>query len=293
MKEGVIIKGIGGFYDVLASDNQVYRCRPRGIFRKLGITPMVGDRVRITPQSSEHEGALEEILPRKNTLIRPPVANIDNLAVVVAAEQPSPDFYMVDKLIITAERMGISVILLINKIDLAKTDVLKKMKSQYSGSGYPIFCVSGKFGQGIEELSKAMKGITTLAGQSGVGKSTIINRLNPGKKLETGKISAQIKRGRHTTRHVELLILPHGGMVVDTPGFSQLELKDVDPIELQNSYPEFDRYRHECYFNGCLHVSEPNCRVKQAVEEGNVSKERYDRYIHIMEEIKENRRNLW
>jgi len=292
MKEGVIIKGIGGFYDVI-SDNEVYRCRPRGKFRKLGITPMVGDRVRISPQATAHEGILEEIFPRKNTLIRPPVANIDSLAVVMAAEHPSPDFFVIDKLIISAERMGIFIILVINKIDLVKPEIIENIKLQYANSGYPIYCVSGKFGHGMEELSKALSGITTLAGQSGVGKSTIINKLNPGMELKTGNISKKIRRGRHTTRHVELLLLPYGGMVVDTPGFSQLELKDVDPLELQECYPEFNKYRHECYFSGCIHTSEPRCKVRQAVEEGSISKERYERYIRILEEIRESRRNLW
>lgn len=292
MKEGVIIKGIGGFYDVL-DDNKVVRCKPRGRFRKLGITPMVGDRVLYTPETQGSEGALEEILPRKNTLIRPSITNIDNLAVVAAAAHPAPDLLLIDKLMISAERMGISVLLIINKIDLAEPDELHALKSQYTPTGYPIFCVSGKFGQGIEELSKAMKGITTLAGQSGVGKSTIINNLHPGKELETGNVSKKIKRGRHTTRHVELLILPYGGMVADTPGFSQIGLLDFEPIELQESYPEFEQYRRDCYFNGCMHISEPGCRVRQAVEDGCVSEGRFERYVHIIEEIKENRRNLW
>jgi ribosome biogenesis GTPase len=292
MKEGVILKGIGGFYDVM-SDNKVYRCRPRGRFRKLGITPMIGDRVQFASESPMAEGVLEEILPRKNTLIRPSVANIDNLALVVAATQPAPDLYLIDKLMISAERMGISILLIINKIDLAEPSELDELMSQYSPTGYPIYCVSGKFGIGMEDLSKALMGITTFAGQSGVGKSTIINKLDPAKNLETGHISEKIKRGKHTTRHVELMMLPYGGMVVDTPGFSQVELMNFDPIELQECYPEFEQYRHDCYFNGCLHISEPNCRVRLAIEEGNMSEGRYMRYVHIIKEIKENRRNVW
>lgn len=292
MKEGVIIKGVGSFYDVLVG-SEVFRCRPRGRFRKLGITPMVGDRVRFTPGTQVSEGTLEEILPRKNTLIRPSVANIDSLAVVAAAAQPDPDYYLIDKLMISAERMGISILLVINKIDLANPKELDKLRSQYANSGYPVYCVSGKYGEGIEELSRAMKGITTLAGQSGVGKSTIINNLNPQIKLETGKVSEKIQRGRHTTRHVELLILPYGGMVVDTPGFSQVELADMEPVELQESYPEFEKYRYKCHFNGCLHVTEPGCQVRQAIEEGSIPESRYERYVNIIEEIKENRRNIW
>jgi ribosome biogenesis GTPase len=292
MKEGVILKGIGGFYDVLA-DGAVFRCRPRGRFRKLGIIPMVGDRVRFTPESQVSEGTLEEILPRKNTLNRPSVANIDNLAVVAAVAQPEPDFFLVDKLMISAMRMGISVMLVINKLDLAEHGETEQLISQYKAAGYPLYCVSGKYGHGIGELSKAMKGITTLAGQSGAGKSSIINRLHPSVGLETGSVSKKISRGRHTTRHVELLKLPDGGMIVDTPGFSQVELMDFDPVELQESYPEFEQYRHECYFNGCIHTSEPGCNVRHAVEEGVLHKSRYERYVHLIEEIKENRRNAW
>lgn len=292
MKEGVILKGIGGFYDILA-DGTIFRCRPRGRFRKLGITPMVGDRVRFIPETQVSEGALEEILPRKNTLNRPSVANIDHLAVVAAVAQPAPDLFLIDKLMISAERMGISVLLIVNKIDLAKSGEIEQLISQYTPAGYPVYCISGKYGHGIDELSKALQGVTTLAGQSGVGKSSIINSLHPSIDLETGSVSKKINRGKHTTRHVELLSLPYGGMVVDTPGFSQLELMDFEPVELQESYPEFEQYRHECYFNGCTHISEPGCNVRHAVEEGDLPENRYERYVHLIEEIKENRRNVW
>jgi len=292
MKEGVILRGIGGFYDVMA-DGEVSRCRARGKFRKLGLTPMVGDRVRFIPETQTTEGFIEEILPRKNTLIRPPVANIDNLAVVVAAAQPEPDLLLVDKLIVLAERKGISPILVINKIDLVQKEETDSIAAQYSATGYPIYCVSGKFGFGIDELSRGLKGITTLAGQSGVGKSSIINSLHPTLELETGDLSEKIKRGRHTTRHVELLTLPYGGMIVDTPGFSQLELMDFEPSELQESYPDFQDYLNFCYFNKCLHVNEPGCAVHQAVEENRLHEGRYKRYVKLINEIKENRRNAW
>lgn len=292
MKEGVIIKGIGGFYDVLA-DEAIYRCRPRGRFRKQGITPMVGDCVRFIPETEITEGSLEEICPRKNTLLRPAVANITHLAVVLAASQPNPDFNLVDKLIISAERMHISVLLIINKIDLAAVEEVEEWKAEYKPAGYPLFCVSGKYGYGMDELRKGLSGITTLAGQSGVGKTSIINSLRPSGRLEIGDVSEKHKRGKHTTRHVELLNLPTGAMIVDTPGFSQLDLADCEVVELQNSYPEYDRYRGNCYFNGCTHNTEPDCKVREAVRKGELPAGRYHRYIKFLKEIKENRRNAW
>ncbi len=292
MKEGVIIKGIGGFYDVLA-DKEIYRCRARGRFRKQGITPMVGDHVRFTPETEVVEGSLEEIYPRKNTLLRPAVANITHLAVVMSAFHPEPDLLLIDKLIVSAERMNISIILIVNKIDLATQDQIDELLSDYKPATYPIYCVSSKYGQGMGELAKELKGITTLAGQSGVGKSSIINQLHPPFGAEVGDVSEKHKRGRHTTRHVELLNLPEGGMIVDTPGFSQMELGDYEEVELQEYYPEYEQYRHNCYFNGCTHVTEPVCKVKDAVEKGELPSGRYQRYVHLIKEIKEYRRNAW
>lgn len=292
MKEGVIIKGIGGFYDVL-SHKEIYRCRARGRFRKLGITPMVGDQVRFTPETEIVEGSLEEIYPRKNSLRRPAVANITQLAVVMSAFQPEPDLLLIDKLIVSAERMDISIVLIVNKIDLAAQDQVDELLRDYKATTYPIFCVSSKYDKGMEELAKGISGITTLAGQSGVGKSSIINRLHPSFDAEVGDVSNKHKRGRHTTRHVELLNLPEGGMIVDTPGFSQMELGDYEEVELQEYYPEYEKYRHDCYFNGCIHVSEPDCRVQDAVEKGELPLGRYQRYVHLIKEIKEYRRNAW
>jgi ribosome biogenesis GTPase len=292
MKTGIILRGVGSFYDVI-SEGEVFRCRPRGRFRKQRIMPMVGDYVQFEPESDISEGTLEEILPRRNTLIRPAVANIDHLAVVLAAANPEPDLLLVDKLLITAERSGISPLLLINKIDLAEQERLEELVEEYKPTGYPVYCISGKFNIGLDELGRNLTGITTLAGQSGVGKSSIINKLRPDTELETGDVSKKIKRGRHTTRHVELLTLPGGGMIVDTPGFSQMDLMDFEPAELQESYPEFEEHWLNCRFSSCLHVTEPGCAVRQAVETGEISKGRYDRYIRLVEEIRENRRNVW
>jgi ribosome biogenesis GTPase len=292
MKEGVILKGIGGLYDVMA-DGEVFQCRPRGRFRIKGISPMVGDRVRFAPPTDTAEGVLEEILSRKNTLLRPAVANIDCLAVVLSVTQPDPDLYLADKLMISAERMDVSCLLIINKTDLASPEKIDEIADSYRAAGYSIHCVSGKLGRGMDELCRDIKGITTLAGQSGVGKSSIINYLHPSVNLKTGEVSKKIKRGRHTTRHVELLPLPYGGMIVDTPGFSQLEIRDLEPNELKDYYPEFRQYGNDCYFSGCTHVSEPDCAVKQAVEEGILPEDRYERYVYLIKEIIESRRNVW
>ena len=292
MKSGIIVRGVGSFYDVI-SGGEVFRCRARGRFRKLGIVPMVGDRVRFEPETEVSEGTIEEVLPRGNTLIRPAVANIDHLAAVLAATDPDPDLLLVDKLLVTAERTRISPLLILNKIDLAGQEVIDALRKEYRPAGYPVYCVSGKFGIGMEELSRAMEGITTLAGQSGVGKSSIINRLRPDADLEVGNISEKIKRGKNTTRKVELIPLPYGGMIVDTPGFSQMDLPDFDPAELKDCYPEFRVRQTECRFHGCLHITEPGCAVRRGVEEGEISEGRYDRYRKLVEDRKGNRRNAW
>ena len=292
MKAGTILKGIGGFYYV-AVGNEVFRCKARGRFRNLGITPMVGDHVQIEPGIGSSEGSVEEIKPRKNVLIRPAVANIDYLAVVIAAASPNPDLLLVDKLLIAAEMNNIKPLLIFNKIDLVSKEKLNILIDEYRPTGYSIFCVSGKIGLGMDELSRGLDGITTLAGQSGVGKSSIINKLNPSLNLETGIISEKLKRGKHTTRHIELLILPYGGMIVDTPGFSQMEVLELDTAALSYNYPEFQPFVSQCRFNGCTHSHEPQCAIRKSVEDGSIPKGRYDRYIKLLNDIAENRRNIW
>jgi len=289
MESGIIVKGIGGFYDVLLED-RIVQCIARGKFRKTGLVPMVGDYARI----SSANGTIEEILPRKNQLLRPPVANIDYLGVVIAVKEPEPDFMLVDKLFISAESMKIHPMLIINKIDLAEGDDVLKIRRAYDKTGYPIVEISSKFGIGIESLKAAMQpGIFTLAGQSGVGKSSILNCLLPGLSLETREISNKIKRGRHTTRAVELLRFSREIMVVDTPGFSAIEMSRLEEEELQDYYPEFRLYKGQCRFSSCVHHHEPECMVKQMVEEGKISEDRYLRYLKILSEVKENRRDDW
>ncbi|MFY9177558.1 MAG: ribosome small subunit-dependent GTPase A [Caldicoprobacterales bacterium] len=289
MKQGIITKGVGGFYDVLV-DNYVVRCRARGVFRKDNIIPMVGDKVMI----STKDKAIIEILPRKNQLLRPTVANIDLLGIVLAPTHPVPDFYLIDKLMINAEINEIKVMLIINKIDLVENKEIKDIIDIYKPTQYPIVTLSCREQMGFEKLHDFIKdNVVTLAGQSGVGKSSIINVLYPEKVLETGQLSEKIHRGRHTTRHSRLLVLPSGGMIVDTPGFSTMNMNEVMPEDLSYLYPDFIDYIHQCRFNGCMHDKEPGCMIKEAVAEGSISQGRYDRYIRILNELREFRRNIW
>lgn len=270
MVTGTILKAVGGFYDVFA-DGRVIRCRARGKFRKDGIIPVVGDNVEIDPGSSVKEGTIENILPRRNFLGRPAVANVDNLIVIIAAASPEPDLLLTDKLLISAEYKGIQPIIVINKIDLADSGHVAALIDEYRNTGYPCHAISARHNIGLEALAKSIRGITALAGQSGVGKSSVINRLCPKLQLETGDLSVKIQRGRHTTRHVELIMVDEGGMIIDTPGFSQLDLNELLPEQLQVYYPDFKPHIDECRFTGCMHLNEPDCAVKAALAGGEIS----------------------
>lgn len=289
MMTGIILKAIGGFYDVFA-ENRIIRCRARGRFRKDGIIPVVGDYVEIYPGTNVQEGTIQNILPRKNFLGRPAVANVDNLIVIIAAVSPDPDLLLTDKLLITAEYKGIQPIVAINKIDLTDSDYIKALIDEFRNTGYPCYAISAKLNLGIESLAKSIRGITTLAGLSGVGKSSVINRLCPQLQLETGDISVKIQRGRHTTRHVELIMMDGGGMIVDTPGFSQMDLSELKPDELQLYYPDFKFHRDKCRFTRCMHLDEPDCAVKTALAEKEISDGRYSRYTRLVKEIITSRR---
>lgn len=289
MMTGIILKAVGGFYDVF-SDGRVIRCRARGKFRKDGVIPVVGDHVEINPGSNVQEGTIENILDRRNFLGRPAVANVDNLIVILAAASPEPDLLLTDKLLISAEYKGIQPIIVINKTDLADSARIEALVGEFRNTGYPCHAISAKHNLGLEALVKSIKGITALAGQSGVGKSSVINRLCPKLQLETGDLSVKIQRGRHTTRHVELIILDEGGMIVDTPGFSQLDLNELQPEQLQEFYPDFKPFRDKCRFTGCMHLNEPDCAVKEAFAEGEISEGRYSRYARLAKDIIANRR---
>lgn len=273
---GIIVKGIGGFYYVKTESGEVVECRARGLFRKDNIKPMIGDRVTV-------EGdALTKIEERKNSLVRPPVANIDNLVIVSAAASPDPDFRLIDKMLVNAEIAGIKPIICINKTDLASYEEIVKA---YTLAGYPVISVSAKKSWGVEKiLPFIVEKTTAFAGLSGVGKSSILNLLT-GSEMETGNVSEKIQRGKHTTRHVELIELKEGGFVLDTPGFSSLEIENVKASELWQYFPEFDA--GECRFKGCAHINEPGCSVKEKLQRGEIAQSRYDSYCEFYDVLKQ------
>jgi ribosome biogenesis GTPase len=288
LPEGLILKGVGGFYQVKSKEG-FYECRVRGIFRKKGITPLPGDCVDFTiTDETAKEGWIEQIRQRQNYFNRPPVANINRLAVVLAAAQPSPDFLLADKIIISALLNGIEPIVIINKADLVERGVIDEIKKIYKKTGFSIIQMSKVTMEGYACLHEKLKGrCTVFAGQSGVGKSTILNNIISSSVMETGEVSKKIKRGKQTTRHVQLIPLDYGGYVVDTPGFSFMTPEGVQHNELSWMYPEFEKYQTLCRFNGCSHIREPGCSVKSAVNAGEISEKRYECYRRIYEELKE------
>ncbi len=291
--EGRILKGVGGFYEVLC-DGTLHTCRARGRFRKDGMTPMIGDRVTFQPANGEELGYVEEILPRSNELKRPPVANVDRLVLVTAAASPAPDLLLLDKILLQARMLGIDPVLVVNKSDLAAGDAVAALLAEYTGAVDMTLAVSAADGRGMDALQESLRGrCSCFAGQSGVGKSSLINRLAPQAEMEIGAVSRKLARGRHTTRHAELLALPEGGEVADTPGFSLVELERVEPRLLEQHYPEFDPHRGECRFHGCLHDREPDCAVKDAAAAGAIPAGRLARYQQILTECRQNWRNRY
>ena len=281
--QGIIFKGIGGFYYVKAENNLIYECKARGIFRKDKIKPMIGDRVEIEIIDETH-GNIEKIMERTSQLIRPPVSNIDLLVVVIATTNPDPDFYFIDKLLVMAEARGIKPSLCINKTDISSAE---KIKEIYKNTGYPVFEACAKENKLPDDLYDYLKGKTTaFAGLSGVGKSSLLNLLVD-EDLETGAISDKIQRGKHTTRHVELFELKNGGYVLDTPGFSSFEAEIMTPQELSDYFPEMSEFKNGCRFSGCAHINEPDCIVKNAVKDGFISQSRYESYSKMYDTLKQ------
>lgn len=290
MEEGVIVKGIAGFYYVENHDANIFECKARGKFRKEKLSPIVGDKVSIDVIDDKH-GVINEIKPRKNQLIRPLVANIDQAILVFAIKKPDLNFILLDKLLIFNEKYGIDAVICINKSDLVSEKEIMKIRQIYEDIGYNLFTTNGKTGDGIETLKKSLKDkITVFAGPSGVGKSTIFNRLQNKVVMETGDISKKIERGRHTTRHAELIEIDKGSFIVDTPGFSSLDLSSIEIEELQYFFKEFTQYLGQCKFSTCLHLKESGCRVKEMVDKGRITQERYNTYRGILQELQENRR---
>ncbi|HJA19787.1 MAG TPA: ribosome small subunit-dependent GTPase A [Candidatus Mediterraneibacter ornithocaccae] len=290
--QGKIVKGIAGFYYVHVVESGVYECKAKGIFRKDGVKPLVGDNVEIEIlDEKDMEGNITQILPRKNELIRPAVANIDQALVVFAVTKPKPHFNLLDRFLVMMESREVPVILCFNKTDIAEDPEIAELKDIYEGCGYPLLFTSAKQEQNIEELKTVLQGKTTaIAGPSGVGKSSLINLLQSGVKMETGRISAKIERGRHTTRHSELIVLGEDSYIMDTPGFSSLYISDIDKESLKYCFPEFASCEGHCRFNGCDHVHEPGCAVKQAVEKGKIHNSRYEDYLTLYQELQERKR---
>ena len=275
---GKIYKGIGGFYYVAVDNGEIVECKARGRFRKEHIIPMIGDDVEIEVKNGK--GSIVEICERKNSLIRPAVANIDLIVVVVAAKDPDPATFVTDKMLVNAEINHIDAVVCINKSDLADTSELQGI---YSRAGYRTVCISAILNNGLDGLFEIIQGKTAaFAGVSGVGKSTILSHIT-GVNLETGEVSDKISRGKHTTRHVELFKVKGGGYVLDTPGFSSVEAQDVDLVELAQCFPEIRNIGTECRFRGCAHIDEPDCAVKVAVSDGKIPVSRYESYKELYE----------
>ena len=286
---GLLLKGIGSFYEVLTDAGDAVTCKARGAFRREGLVPTVGDRVGIERHESGY-AQLTEILPRRNLSVRPAVANIDQLLIVVAASSPAPDWMLVDRLIIAAMHMNVRPIPVLNKIDAGTESVLKTFLNEYHAFG-PL-TVSAETGEGLDALSAILpRQVTCFAGQSAVGKSSLLNALFPELQLKTGGLSEKTERGRHTTRHAELW--PYrGGAVLDTPGFSLFETDCLEQDALDACYPEFAN-ASPCRFPGCMHITEPDCGVKPLLDTGELTEGRYERYTEIAKDYQQRRKHRY
>ena len=290
--QGKIIKGIAGFYYIYAEDHEIYECKAKGIFRKDNQKPLVGDNVEIEVLDiQEKEGSVTAILPRRNSLIRPAVANVDQAFVIFAMENPKPNFMLLDRFLIMMEKQDIPAVVCFNKKDLADSSELEFLYETYTGCGYRVILSSTFQGDGLDEIRQVLKGKTTVvAGPSGGGKSSITNALQENVKMETGEISKKLKRGKHTTRHSQVIPVGEDTYLMDTPGFSSLYLTDMEEQELKDYFPEFRKYEGQCRFQGCRHIHEPGCAVKEALENHKISSLRYEDYLGLYEELKEKRR---
>ncbi|MDR1766272.1 MAG: ribosome small subunit-dependent GTPase A [Lachnospiraceae bacterium] len=304
---GRIIRGVGGFYYVHGEDGGIYACRAKGIFRKTGEKPLVGDRVEISVvHEKDMEGNVDGILPRTNALVRPAVANVDQVFLMFACASPAPNFGLLDRFLLMAGAAGLPTVIVFNKADLVGEREMAEVMEIYGKCGCPVYFISTKApdrqggldaaGTGsrsgqMAALRSLLPGKTTvLAGPSGVGKSSFTNLVAPDAGMEIGKLSAKIDRGKHTTRHTELFALPGGGFLMDTPGFATLNLAGADATWLKGQFPEFAQYEAGCKFAGCAHIGEGECGVKAAVESGGINPRRYESYAAFYKEIKDMRR---
>ena len=285
MRQGTLVRGFGGFYTVRDAEGQEFTLRCKKKFRRLGLSPLVGDEVLFTPGEGEEHGWLEEILPRSSQCLRPPVANV-SLLLIVVAPVPEPDLLLVDRMMVRARAQGMDMLLVVNKCDLDE-GLAQELSAQYAGAQVPVYAVSAESGQGLATLRERMGGrLCCLSGQSGVGKSTLLNALL-GLSLETGEISRKIQRGKNTTRHAELLV-KDGLRVLDTAGFSLLELDGgMEPVTLKEYYPEFAEYEGKCRFEPCYHDREPGCAVTAACGEGAIHPQRLARYRALLAEVRQ------
>lgn len=289
--QGRIIKGIAGFYYVYA-DGGLYESKAKGIFRNRKMKPLVGDVVEIEVLDEDKKlGNLTEILPRRNELIRPAVANVDQALVIFAAKNPKPNYNLLDRFLLMMEKQQVPAVVCFNKTDLARERELSVLTDVYKDCGYRVIFTSVSEETGLSEIREAVEHKTTvLAGPSGVGKSSMMNLLYPQAAMETGEVSEKIKRGKHTTRHSELIHVEGDTFVMDTPGFSSLFVDMFEEDEIKYYFKEFEPYEGKCRFQGCSHTHEPGCGVKEALEQGKISQIRYDNYVLIYHELKEKRK---
>lgn len=289
MMQGKIIKGIAGFYYIYVTDLGVYECKAKGIFRNQKIKPLVGDDVCLDIIDEKgKKGNITRILKRRNELIRPAVANVDQALVIFAAADPNPNLNLLDRFLITMQKQQVNTIVCFNKRDIVTEKELALLEGTYARCGYRVVLSSTYTEEGIATLRELLDNKTTvLAGPSGVGKSSVINMLQPEANMEIGEISEKIRRGRHTTRHSELFHIGRDTFVMDTPGFSSLYINDTDKEELKDFFVEFREYEGDCRFIGCVHINEPDCAVKQALKEGKISSIRYSNYKELYEELKD------
>ncbi len=287
--QGKIIKGIAGFYYVDVAESGIYECRARGIFRKEKQKPLVGDNVEIQVlDEKEREGNLVKIFPRTSQLIRPAAANVDQALVIFAVRQPDPNLDLLDRFLVAMEQQRVPAVICFNKSDLEEEGQAERLRRIYEGCGYRVLAVSAKEEQGIGQIREILEGKTTVvAGPSGVGKSSITNLLQQEVSMETGEISRKLGRGKHTTRHAQLIRIGSHTYLMDTPGFSSLTVGGMEKEELRQYFPEFLPYEGSCRFQGCVHIHEPGCAVKAALEDGKVDAGRYASYVSFFEELKE------
>ena len=290
MIDGIIVKGVGGFYYVKTED-RVIESRARGVFREEKITPLIGDRVRVRISDEDQSGYVEEIYARTSQLTRPPVANITQAIIVMSIKEPDINTWLLDRFLMMAEYEDLNIVICLNKVDLDPAGALN-LKEIYELAGYKVIETSIVSAKGIDILKDSLKdNISVFAGPSGAGKSSLLNLISPGFNLETGDVSNKTKRGKHTTRHVELMELNKNSFVLDSPGFSSLNVDFIqENNEIKHYFKEISKYGEGCRFKSCLHDTEPNCEVKKQVEEGNISKARYENYILFLQEIKKIRR---